>query len=334
VKKELLQYFYQEPSQFFSGEKLSRRFHCTRATIWKTIEELRKEGYQIEAVPNRGYRLLSTPDRLYPHEIQARLTTAWAGRHIQYHSRIPSTQLKAHELAKGGAEEGTLVIAEEQTGGKGRLGRPWHSPEGTGIWMSLILRPKLPLEQLPRITLVTAVAIVDAIRHELRRHAHPLPPETIRIKWPNDVYVVLNPKERKKVCGILTEVNAEIDRVNYCILGIGINVNQKAQDFPEELRHKATSLALSSGAPWNRVKLVTAFLARFETLYETFQQHGFQAIKSLWEERAFPIGTPIQVHIQDQLVSGTYQGITEQGALLFGHPNGQLEMIHSGDVLV
>lgn len=334
MKKELLQCFYEKPSQFVSGEKLSQRFNCTRATIWKTIEELRKEGYQIEAVPNRGYRLLSTPDRLFPHEIQARLTTVWAGQHIQYHSRIPSTQQKAHELAKGGAAEGTLVIAEEQTGGKGRLGRPWHSPEGTGIWMSLILRPKLPLEQLPSLTLVTAVGIVDAIRNELRRHAHALPPDAVRIKWPNDIYIVQNQKERKKVCGILTEVHAEIDRVNYCILGIGINVNQQTRDFPEDLRHKATSLALASGAHWNRVDLVTAFLTRFETLYETFQKYGFQAIKNLWEERAFPIGTPIQVHIQDQLFSGTYQGITDQGALLFGHPNGQLETILSGDVLV
>ncbi len=334
MKKELLQHFYQEPTQFTSGEKLSRRLNCTRAAIWKTIEELRKEGYQIEAVPNRGYRLLTTPDRLYPHEIQARLTTSWTGCQIQYHHRIPSTQQKAHELAKEGAAAGTLVIAEEQTGGKGRLGRAWHSPAGTGIWMSLILRPNMPLEQLPKLTLVTAVAIVDALREELQRGEHTLPSEAIRIKWPNDIYLLRSHKERKKVCGILTEVNAEIDRVNYCILGIGINVNQRTEDFPKELHDKAISLAIASGKPWNRVALVASILSHFEKAYETFEEHGFQAMKSLWEERAFPVGTPIQVHLHDQLLHGTYQGITEQGALLFGHPNGQLQTIRSGDVLL
>lgn len=332
MKKELLEHFYRLPEQYVSGEKLSRRLHCTRAAVWKTIEELRKEGYHIEAVPNRGYRLLAAPDKLVPHELQARLSSRWAGCRIHSFDRLSSTQQKAYELAKEGAPSGTVIVAEEQTGGRGRLGRTWHSPPGTGIWLSLILRPAVALDQLPQLTLITAVALVDAIRAGFRPDEDVLPPEAVRIKWPNDVYVLLEDRGRKKVCGILTEVHAEMDRVHTCIVGVGMNVNQTAGDFPPEIQDKATSLALATGRPWHRVSLAVRFLEQFETWYETFAQGGFSAVKSAWEERALPVGTPIQIQLQDRRVQGTYDGLTEQGALRFRLRDGQVLTVHSGDV--
>ncbi len=331
MKKEVLKHFYERPEQYVSGEKLSRQLQCTRAAVWKAIEELRKEGYHIEAIPNRGYRLLASPDKLLPHELQARLTSRWIGSHIVYFERLASTQQKAYELAMEGAPSGTVVIADEQTGGRGRLGRTWHSPPKTGIWLSLLLRPTVGLEQLSRLTLITAVALVDAIRADIRADDN-VSPEAVRIKWPNDVYMTLDNGRRKKVCGILTEVHAEVDRVHTCIVGVGMNVNQAAEDFPTEIREKATSLAWATGRPWSRVSLAVQFLQQFETWYETFTQYGFSAVKSAWEERSLPIGTPLQVFWQNRRLQGTYDGLTEQGALRFRLSDGEVLTIHSGEV--
>lgn len=333
MKKQLLAHFYQRPEQYVSGEKLSRQLQCTRAAIWKTIEELRKEGYRIEAVPNRGYRLVSGPDKLLPHEIQARLSSRWAGCQIHFFECLSSTQQKAHELAKEGAPHGTVVVAEEQTGGRGRLGRPWHSPPGTGVWLSLILRPTLSLEQLSQLTLMTAVALVDAIRDGFQP-GDGCAPDDIRIKWPNDVYVLMGDGTQKKVCGILTEVHAEMDRIHSCIVGVGMNVNQEADDFPPDIRDKATSLALATGRPWSRVRLAVGFLQQFEKWYETYVQQGFTAVKNDWEKRALPLGTPMQVQLQNRRVQGIYLGLTDQGALLFRQSDGQIVTVHSGDVLL
>lgn len=331
MKKELLAHFYRFPDQYVSGEKLSRQLQCTRAAVWKTIEELRKEGYRIEAVPNRGYRLVSAPDKLFPHEVQARLSSRWVGGRVYFYESVASTQQQAYELAKAGAPSGTVVVAEEQIGGRGRLGRPWHSPPATGIWLSLLLRPTMPLEQLAQLTLVTAVALVDAIRAGFRAD-DALAPEAIRIKWPNDIYVLQGENSRKKICGILTEVHAELDQVHTCIVGIGMNVNQKAVDFPPEIQAKATSLAMATGRPWHRVSLAVRFLEQFESWYDTFAQQGFAAVRTAWQERALPIGTPIQIQLQNQRLEGTYDGLTEQGALRFRRHDGQVLTVHSGDV--
>lgn len=330
VKKALLEHFYRFPEKYISGEKLSRHLQCTRAAVWKTIEELRKEGYRIEAVPNRGYRLLGAPDKLFPHELQARLSCRWIGSRVYYYETLASTQQLAYELAKDGAPSGTVVIAEQQTGGRGRLGRPWHSPPGTGIWLSLLLRPTVALAHLSQLTLVTAVALVDAIRAGFRPDDR-LSPEAVRIKWPNDIYVLQN-GGRKKICGILTEVHAEMDRVHTCVIGIGLNVNQAAEDFPPEIRDKATSLALATGRRWHRVSLAARILEQFEIWYETFVQQGFSAVREAWQERALPIGTPIQVQFLGQRMEGTYDGLTAEGALRFRGPDGQVLTVHSGDV--
>ena len=217
-----------------SGQALADIAGCSRTAVWKHIEELRKEGFEFEAVKKKGYRILKAPDRVSEDAIHQGLKSKIIGRVIDYKESVPSTQKIAHSLAQEGAVEGTTVVADEQTEGRGRLLRSWHSPKGTGIWMSIILKPQLPPQKAPQFTLIAAVAVVQAIEEVCG-----LSPE---IKWPNDI--LLN---GRKVTGILTELQAEADKINSIIIGIGMNVNQKAEDFPEELRTIATSLSLEKG---------------------------------------------------------------------------------------
>ena len=215
--------------KYISGQKISEELGCTRTAVWKHISELKKEGYEIEGIQKRGYRLISIPDSIRPHAIRMNLKTKRMGHEIHYDDVIDSTQDKAHTLALNGAQEGTAVITEQQLKGKGRLGRQWESPKGTGIWMSFILRPNIPPHQAPQLTLLTAVAVAQTIEA-----ATEIQPE---IKWPNDILI-----NGKKAVGILTELQAEADLVQSIIIGVGINVNTKS--FPEHLKDKATSLLI------------------------------------------------------------------------------------------
>lgn len=327
LKTEILKRFYQHPGEFLSGEGLSQQIGCTRAAVWKAIEELRKEGYQIEAYPNRGYRLVGSPDRLSPHELVARLRTSWMGKDIVYHEQLDSTQTLAHQLARDGAPEGTVVLTEQQTQGRGRMGRSWHSPKSTGIWVSFILRPEVPPQVLPQLTLVSSVCLVEAIQQTALEHNYPLPQEKVRIKWPNDIYI-----GGKKAAGILTEVSAELDRINYAVVGIGLNVNHTEQDFPKEIQQRATSLRIQSQTSWNRVQLLLSLLERFESLYQLFIQEGFAPIKPRWEQAALSPGTTVTVHVQGQLQEGRYLGINEDGSMIWQPVGGEIQTLYSGDV--
>ncbi|WHY74975.1 biotin--[acetyl-CoA-carboxylase] ligase [Fictibacillus enclensis] len=319
MRQHLLQMLMNNEGEYVSGQQISDKLNCSRTAIWKHIEELRKEGYVIEAVPRKGYRIQSAPDRVTAAEINARLKTEVLGKDIMYEESVKSTQEIAQRLSQSGAYEGTLVVADEQTGGRGRLGRQWQSPKGTGVWMSLILRPDIPLQKAPQLTLLAAVGITKAISKVTG-----LRPE---IKWPNDILV-----NGKKVVGILTELQAESDRVHAVIIGPGINVNVGSDDFNDELKDIATSLKIESGKEIKRAELISVILKEMEELYHDYLNNGFALVKLMWESYANSIGRRIRVRTLNQQIEGIAKGITDDGILLLEDDEGNIHPIYSADI--
>lgn len=317
MKDKILKVFKEASGEFVSGESLSQSLQCSRTAIWKHIEELRDEGYEFEAVRRSGYRLLTVPDIPYPEEVKSGLKTKALGQDVHYFPSLDSTQNQAHLLAKEGAPEGTVVIADQQLGGKGRLGRVWHSPPGTGIWMSVLLRPKLELHRCPQLTLLAAVAIVEAVQEETH-----LP---VMIKWPNDILL-----GGKKICGILTELNAESDCINYLVIGIGINVNTPS--FPEEIGQIATSLMLEKQEQIARVRLIRNLLEKLEALYFQYLEDGFGPIKARWESHAISIGKRVLIRQMSGTMTGLALGIDDDGVLLVEKDDGSIEKVYSADI--
>lgn len=309
IRNEIVRLFIENPTGYLSGEEISRRVGCSRAAIWKHIEELRKQGYEIEAKPRHGYRLKYRPDRIAPEEIHPHLETEQFGRQIRYVDSTPSTQNIAHQWAKEGAPEGAVVIAEEQVQGRGRMGKAWHSPPRTGIWMSLILRPPILLAEASQLTLLASVGIQEAISKETGLSA--------KIKWPNDILV-----QGKKVCGILTEIRGEHDQVHYVIVGIGMNVNTEAKDFPEELKNVGTSLAIETGRKVHRAFLVATILKELEQTYFHYLQEGFSPIRRKWEQIAGMLGHVVTARSMQSTITGLAEHINEQGALLIRTSSG------------
>lgn len=321
IRKKLLDAFTDAGESFLSGQHLAELIGCSRTAVWKHIEELRKDGFELEAVRNKGYRIVKTPERITADEIRLGLTTDFIGRNIHYEESVETTQKIAHQFANDDAPEGTVIIAEEQRSGKGRMNREWHSPKYTGIWMSLILRPNIPLIKTPQLTLLTAVAIVQAMEEETG-----LQPE---IKWPNDILL-----SGKKVTGILTELQAEADRIHSIIIGIGINVNQAKEDFPSELQEKASSLSIEKGELISRAGLIRSIFKYFEKLYLLYLGQGFYPIKLLWEGYAVSIGKILRARTLTNVIEGKALGITDDGVLKLEDETGFVHHIYSADIEV
>ncbi|MGX2960208.1 biotin--[acetyl-CoA-carboxylase] ligase [Peribacillus sp. JNUCC 23] len=321
VRKKIIDAFSNAFGSFVSGQEIADYVGCSRTAVWKHIEELRNEGYVLEAIRNKGYRIISAPGNVTSNEIQIGLQTTTFGQNIHYEESVDSTQKIANRLANGGAAEGTIVIAEEQTLGKGRLSRNWHSPKFTGIWMSLILRPKIPFHEAPQLTLLAAVAVAQAIED-----VTDLSPE---IKWPNDLLI-----KGKKMTGILTELQAESDRIHSVIVGIGVNVNQKLSDFPEELQNTATSLFIESGKSISRSTLIQQILRNMEKLYSTYLKHGFNPVKLLWESYAVSLGKELKATTVNETIIGKALGITDSGVLLLEDKTGKVHHIYSADITI
>jgi BirA family transcriptional regulator, biotin operon repressor / biotin---[acetyl-CoA-carboxylase] ligase len=318
MKEQMLHILIEQNGEYVSGQKISEQLGCSRTAIWKHISELRKEGYELEAMQKRGYRIIHQPNNIRAHNIHIGLNTEFIGKKIIYHESISSTQTIAHQLAYEGTEEGTVVVADEQGKGKGRLGRVWHSPKGTGVWMSVILRPNIPPQQAPQLTLLAAVAVVKGIKEAVGLDCE--------IKWPNDILI-----HGKKVVGILTELQAEADRIQSVIIGIGINVNVK--EFPEELKAKATSLFVEkNGKEINRAELIQRILEQTETLYNQYLKDGFTVIKLIWESYAVSLGKKIKATTINGSIEGFAKGITEAGVLLVEDDNGKIHQIYSADI--
>lgn len=318
MKKELLKIFEQHEGQFVSGEKISQQLGCSRTAIWKHIEELRKNGYELESAPRKGYRLIRKPDGIRSHEVKLHLKTERFGHAITYFDSVDSTQIVAQQYAQNGAKEGHVIIANEQTAGKGRLGRKWFSKQGT-IALSVILRPNLPPHKTPQLTLLTAVAIVRAIKE--------VTGISCEIKWPNDVLI-----NGKKLVGILTEMHAEPDVVRSVIIGIGVNVNEQQEDIPEEIQSIATSLAIEKGEQVRRAPLIAAILNEMEKLYDLYVVEGFSVIRPLWEAHSISIHTHIRARTANDVIYGYAKGITDDGVLLLEDENGVIHRIYSADI--
>ena len=303
-----------------SGAELAEQLKISRAAVWSRIEELRRLDYDIEASPHFGYRLVSSPDALHADDLLARLgKTKVIGRDIRVFEQTTSTNDVIEKLARDGVKEGVVVFAESQTKGRGRLGRKWISPAHKGLWFSILLRPDLRPQETTQLTVASATALRRAIQSETG-----LKPE---IKWPNDILI-----GGKKVAGILTELSAELDKVRYVILGIGIDVNLDAGEFPAELKKIATSLKIEAGETISRAELATAILRELDEDYSRICGGKFSAVADEWEENCVTIGKNVTVQIGERKIRGRAELLDDDGALLLRTEHGHLERITGGDV--
>ncbi len=303
-----------------SGAELSQQLGVSRAAIWARIEELRSLGYQIEASPHLGYRLLCAPDLLHADDLSSRLgATRVVGRDIRVFHETTSTNDIVDKLARDGVKEGVAVFAEAQTKGRGRLGRSWTSPPRKGLWFSVLLRPDLRPLQTTRLTVASAAALRRAIQAQTGLRAE--------IKWPNDILL-----RGKKVAGILTELHGELDHVDYIILGIGVNVNLGSTDFPAGLKRTATSLRIESGAAVARSELAVRILQELDREYARVQSGEFGQVADEWEQHCTTIGRRVVIRVGERELCGRAEALSEDGALLLRTEHGHLEQIVGGDV--
>lgn len=316
MKSQVLHLLRQSTGSL-SGEALSEALSVTRAAIWKAVQALKEDGYGIEAVPNRGYRLLSAPDMLYEDEILDGLQTDTLGRKIYHYKEIGSTNAQAKLEAERGAPDGSVFLAECQTAGRGRLGRGWASPAGEGIWMSLLLRPDAAPQAILPITLVTGLAVARALRQE---------GVDALIKWPNDIVA-----GGKKLCGILTEMSAEAEGIRHVVVGIGINVN--TMQFPEELQVTATSLRLQSGREHSRKALVQRILLECEAAFSTLLNHGFEPMREEYRALSATLDHAVQATGRTGTVQGIARDVTASGDLIIETDDGTVT-VTSGEVSV
>lgn len=319
MKTKLLQIFEQYKGDYVSGATMSEQLNCSRTAIWKHIKELRNVGYEIHSSPGRGYKIVKKAEGVRPYEISLYKNTKKIGNELTYVESTDSTQRIAREKVAASVAEGHVIIANEQTKGRGRLGRTWYTTRDTSIAMSIILRPIIPPEHAPQLTLLTAVAVVRAIEKTTALQCD--------IKWPNDILI-----NNKKVVGILTEMQAEADMVTAVMVGIGVNVNEQLRDIQDDITHIATSLALEKGVEISRAQLIASILAEFEQLYYLFLKEGFSVIRPLWEAHCTTIGSYIYAKtVQDERY-GFVKGITEDGGLILVDENGDNHHIYSANI--
>ncbi|MBU3146354.1 biotin--[acetyl-CoA-carboxylase] ligase [Clostridium sp. CF012] len=321
MKGKILKLLKESGNEFISGQKISEELGVSRAAIWKYINIIKEDGYEIEAISRKGYRIISSPDILTFEEVKDFLSTQYIGRNIIHYDSLGSTNSRAKELAESGEEHGTVVISEEQASGRGRLGRDWISPKYKGIWMSIILRPNIVTENISLITLIGAAAVQEAIMKMCIKTS---------IKWPNDI--VLN---SRKICGILTEMSGEIDHINYLVMGIGINVNLEEKDLPMELKDVATSLKIESGKYIDRKLLLANVLNIFEELYNDFVKNGNASeTMEICRKNSLLIGKEIQLINRGKVTKAKAIDISDSGELVIENQQGVLEYIVSGEVSV
>lgn len=301
--------------QAVSGEEMAQQLQLSRTAIWKKVQLLLEQGLEISGRQHQGYRLLTWPDRLLPELLQHYRRAAELGRLVDYHPSVDSTNTRAKELARLGAVHGTLVVAEEQTAGRGRRGRDWLSPPHSGIFASVILRPELPADRLPLLTLAAGVALVQAL------HACGLPQAWL--KWPNDVWV-----GSRKLAGVLAELSGQADQLDWVVVGMGVNTRQQA--FPAELAERATSFLRETGAPVNRAELLAVTLYHLEQLLQLAVEPD--RILNAWQQYDRLIGREVEVIAADESFRGQAVGLAPNGALLVCRADGRQQAVLAGDV--
>lgn len=319
MKSEILK-LLKESDGYLSGQQLCEQFQVSRTAVWKVMDQLKKEGYEIEAVPRKGYRLVESPDVLSAAELESLRYTKWAGKKVVFFKETDSTNMQAKSGGEKGDPHGTLFVAESQNAGRGRRGRSWESPAGESIYMSLLLRPELPPVKAPMLTLVMALAVARAIREQTGAEA--------LIKWPNDIVV-----GGKKLCGILTEMSTEMTYINYVVIGVGINVNQN--QFSEELKERATSLKLEEGRTFRRSAIIASVLEWFETYYEQFRRDGNLAgLQNAYNELLVNRGRQVQILEPENHYEAYASGINDAGELVVTLEDGSVRNIFAGEVSV
>lgn len=319
MRKEILKYLKEKENEFISGEDISNRLSITRASVWKHIKALKEEGYEIDSISRRGYRLVNSPDILTYEEVEPLLTTKEIGRKIIYYKTIDSTNSECKRIS-GEEKEGTVIISEEQSKGRGRLGRAWVSPSYKGIFMSILLKPDIDMAEAPKITGIGAAAVFSGLK-EMGIDS--------KIKWPNDLTI-----NGKKICGILTEMSGEINKINYIVLGIGINVNLESEDIPTELIEVATSIKIEEGINIKRKTLLAYILNKFEELYEEFLSGNNSKTVNICRENSTIIGKEINVIKNGDLIRAKALDIDEEGALIVKYENGNIAKVISGEVSI
>lgn len=320
VREAVLRSLKENEGQWISGEALSETLGVSRTTVWKQVKKLISDGYEIESASKKGYRLSSPADLLAPQEVLEGLITKQFGqKHYFYYQELDSTNNRARELAAEEYPEGTVVVAEMQTAGRGRRGRDWYSPKQEGIYMSIILRPWLPLKDISRVSLVTAVAVAETLETEL--NLHPL------IKWPNDILV-----NNRKIAGILSEVVTDMDSIEYIVVGIGLNINNTPSDFPPDFRTPATSMQAECYQPVSRVKILQNLLFNLEKHYQKLLQGNFEATLNKGKKLSMVIGREVKLDTLNGLLEGQAIDINDHGFLLVRDPAGTVHTVMSGEI--
>ena len=321
-REQVLSLLLQQENQYVSGEAMSRTLGISRAAVWKAIEALRQEGYTIQSAPNRGYRLDSAPDRVREGELTGPLAGCHVGEKLLCLDTVDSTNTECKRQAMAGAPDGLVVISEEQTGGRGRLGRTFQSPKGRGLYVSALLRPQLPPAEVTDFTAWVAVAVCDGIEA-----ACGLRPQ---IKWTNDI--ILN---GKKVCGILTEMGleSESNALQYLIPGIGINANHDPEDFSEDVRPMATSLAQELGHPVRRSELAVQVIRALDRMYAAFPQ-GKQEYLDKYRADCLTPGNQVQLITPVSRREAKAVAIDDEFRLVVEYPDGSRGSFGAGHVWI
>lgn len=318
MKEKILE-LLKASSDYVSGQDICNQLGVSRTAVWKNMNALKQDGYEIDSVTNKGYRLISEPDILNEMRIREYLHTKWMGKKIIYLPVTDSTNTQAKKLGEEGAEHGTLVVTQCQTAGKGRRGRSWESPAGN-VYFTFLLRPEVRVSRASMITLVSALAMANAIEMVTKLKT--------QIKWPNDVVA-----NGKKLCGILTESSTDLEYINYAVVGIGVNVNQTS--FPEDIADKASSLLLELGHSVNRGQVLGEFLNQFEKYYEIFEKtEDMSGLIDAYNEKLVNCGREVKIIEKDRERILKALGIDNDGGLVVENSEGERESIISGEVSV
>ena len=317
MKNKVLEALYEKKGDYVHIDDLVLELEIPKTSIEKHVESLINEGYTIESSPDNQFRLNEDLTLILPHKLKNELNTNYIGKEIHYFRKVDSTNEVAKKLAQEGAPEGTVVIAESQSRGRGRRGKKWVSPLG-GAWMSIVLRPDTLPINAPQLTFTAGVAAAKTIKDEYGLD--------VGIKWPNDILI-----ENKKVCGILTEISTEMNTIDYIVVGIGIDANIDLNLIPPELRDTATSLKNELNEDISRMILVQKFLDNFEKMYDEFNRGNFQNILKEWRRYSKTIGSKVEVKTGTKFIRGEAVGVTREGALILELEDGSLKKIISGE---
>lgn len=320
MKYKILELF-KNTNDYISGEEISNILNVTRSSIWKYIKLLKEEGYEFASSTKVGYKLISCPDILNKYEVLPLLNTKYIGQNFFHYTSVDSTNTKAKDFAKNNLINGSVFVSEEQVQGKGRLGRHWVSPKSSGLWFSLLLTPNIPSYQISKVTLIGAAAVFLALK-DFNIDS--------KIKWPNDIII-----NNKKICGILSELNGEINNINYLVMGIGLNVNMSSNDFPEDIKDKSTSLSIEFNKSFDRKHLLATILNKFEYLYDDFLATGkLNETLEISRKASILLGKNVQCINGSQSLFAKATEITDDGELLVELKDGTLKKIICGEVSI